>query len=57
LERGSHESRDGGDEQTCEQPGGQPGRCRRGRGQSRTLGGLSRSNIWTVSMKRTCFVW
>ena len=26
-------------------------------GQSRTRGGLSRSNMWTVSTKRTCLVW
>ena len=25
--------------------------------QSRTRGGLSRSNMWTVSTKRTCLVW
>ena len=46
--------------------GQEPGRVRRAgdvdprgpsRGQSRTRGGLSRSNMWTVSTKRTCFVW
>ena len=30
---------------------------RRGAGYSRTDGGRSRSNMWTVSTKRTCLVW
>jgi hypothetical protein len=55
LQRRSAEPRRSGDGDADDEPGGQPGRCAEGSGQSRTLGGLSRSNMWTVSTKRTCF--